>query len=201
MIYSSHPSIYLSFYLSNHFIGTNKMVNSSTCNCTSLYSHTHTLILLSTHPHTHPPILLSTHPSIYLFIYSFIHPLFHPSTHPLSTHPSLYLSTYPTHPSIYPSITLFTHSSTHPSVTLSTQPSLYLSTYPSIQLFTIHLPVHPSLYPPTHLSIFYLPTSVFDKLIWCTIGPKSFFFGAAQFSLLASGTVNYDYIVSNSINS
>ena len=33
--------------------------------------------------------------------------------------------------------------------------------------------------------------SVFDKLIWCTIGPKSFLFG----------TVNYDYIVTNSINS
>ena len=42
--------------------------------------------------------------------------------------------------------------------------------------------------------------SVFEKLIWCTIGPKSFLFGAAQFSLWASGTVNYDYIVTNSIN-
>ena len=38
-------------------------------------------------------------------------------------------------------------------------------------------------------------TSVFDKLIWCTIGPKSFLFGTAQFSLWASSTVNYDYIV------
>ena len=32
-------------------------------------------------------------------------------------------------------------------------------------------------------------------------GAKSFLFGAAQFSLWASGAVNYDYIVSNSINS
>ena len=44
-------------------------------------------------------------------------------------------------------------------------------------------------------------SSVFDKLIWRTIGPKSFLFGTAQFSLWASGAVNYDYIVSNSINS
>ena len=43
-------------------------------------------------------------------------------------------------------------------------------------------------------------TSVFDKLIWCTIGPKSFLFGTVQFSLWASGTVNYDYIVTNRIN-
>ena len=41
---------------------------------------------------------------------------------------------------------------------------------------------------------------VFDELIWCTIGPKSFLFDTAQFSLWASGTVNYDYIVTNSIN-
>ena len=44
-------------------------------------------------------------------------------------------------------------------------------------------------------------TSVFDKLIWRTISPKSFLFGTAQFSLWASGAVNYDYIVTNSINS
>ena len=31
--------------------------------------------------------------------------------------------------------------------------------------------------------------------------PKSFLFGTAQFTLWASGTVNYDYIVANSINS
>ena len=42
--------------------------------------------------------------------------------------------------------------------------------------------------------------SVFDKLIWHTIGPKSFLFGTAQFSLWASGTINYDYVVTNSIN-
>ena len=43
--------------------------------------------------------------------------------------------------------------------------------------------------------------SVFDKLIWHTIGPKSFLFGTVQFCLWASGAVNYDYIVTNSINS
>ena len=43
--------------------------------------------------------------------------------------------------------------------------------------------------------------SMFDKLIWRTIDPKSFLFGTAQFSLWASGTVNYDYFVTNSINS
>ena len=41
----------------------------------------------------------------------------------------------------------------------------------------------------------------FDKLIWRTIGPKNFLFGTAQFSLWASGTVSYDYIVTNTINS
>ena len=43
--------------------------------------------------------------------------------------------------------------------------------------------------------------SVFDKLIWCTTGPKSYLYGTAQFSLWASSTVNYDYIITNSINS
>ena len=47
----------------------------------------------------------------------------------------------------------------------------------------------------------YIHSSVFDKLIWCTICPKSFWFGTAQCSLWAIGTVNYDYIVTNSINS
>ena len=41
--------------------------------------------------------------------------------------------------------------------------------------------------------------SVFDKLIWHTIGPKNFLFGTAQFSLWASGAVNYDYIITNSL--
>ena len=41
--------------------------------------------------------------------------------------------------------------------------------------------------------------TVFDKLIWCTIGPKSFLFGTAQLSFWASGTVKYDYIVTNSL--
>ena len=31
-------------------------------------------------------------------------------------------------------------------------------------------------------------SSIFDKLIWCIIGPKSFLFGTAQFSLWTSGT-------------
>ena len=43
--------------------------------------------------------------------------------------------------------------------------------------------------------------SVFDKLVWRTIGPKSFLFGTAEFSLWASEAVNYDYIITNSINS
>ena len=43
--------------------------------------------------------------------------------------------------------------------------------------------------------------SVFDKLIWRTVCPKSFLFGAAQFNLWASGAVSYDYIVTNNINS
>ena len=42
---------------------------------------------------------------------------------------------------------------------------------------------------------------VFDKLIWHTIGPKSFLFAIAQFSLWARCVVNYDYIVANSISS
>ena len=44
-------------------------------------------------------------------------------------------------------------------------------------------------------------SSVFDKLIWRTIAPKSFLFGTAQFSLWDSGTDNYDYVVTNSITS
>ena len=44
--------------------------------------------------------------------------------------------------------------------------------------------------------------SDFDKLVWCTNGPKSFLFGTAQFPLFGpDGAVNYDYIVTNSINS
>ena len=43
--------------------------------------------------------------------------------------------------------------------------------------------------------------SVFDKLIWCTIGLKSLLICTAKFSpFLPDGTVNYDYIVTNSIN-
>ena len=47
----------------------------------------------------------------------------------------------------------------------------------------------------------YMYISVFDKLIWHTIGPKSFLFGTTVFFLWASGAVNCDYIVINSIKS
>ena len=50
-------------------------------------------------------------------------------------------------------------------------------------------------------NISYIHINVFDKLIWHIIGPKSFLFGTAQFSLWATGAVNYDYIVTNSIKS
>ena len=46
----------------------------------------------------------------------------------------------------------------------------------------------------------YIYISVFDKLIWRTIGPKSFLFGTAQSSVWASGAVNFDYIVTNNNN-
>ena len=42
----------------------------------------------------------------------------------------------------------------------------------------------------------YTHTTVFDKLIWCIVGPKSFLFGTAQYSHWASGAVNCDYIAS-----
>ena len=51
------------------------------------------------------------------------------------------------------------------------------------------------------LHVHNLYISVFDKLIWCIIGPKNFLFGTAQFILWASGAINYDYIVTNSITS
>ena len=51
------------------------------------------------------------------------------------------------------------------------------------------------------VSAYTLCGSVFDKLIWHTIGPKSFLFDTTQFSFWASGAVNYDYIVTNNIDS
>ena len=36
--------------------------------------------------------------------------------------------------------------------------------------------------------------------MWHTIGPKSFLFGTAQFTFWANGAVNYDLIVTNSID-
>ena len=41
----------------------------------------------------------------------------------------------------------------------------------------------------------------FDKGQWRTIGPKSFLFAPALFSLWPDGAGNYDYIITNSINS
>ena len=43
-----------------------------------------------------------------------------------------------------------------------------------------HIHIHVHVHTHTHIY-----TSVFDKLIWRTIGPKSFLFGTAQFSLWA----------------
>ena len=50
------------------------------------------------------------------------------------------------------------------------------------------------------IEIIFMCISVFDKLISRTIDSKSFLFGTTQFSLWASGTVNYDFIVTSSIN-
>ena len=47
----------------------------------------------------------------------------------------------------------------------------------------------------------FIQASVFDKLIWHTIGPNSLLFATVYFSLWASDAVNYDYIVTNNINS
>ena len=54
-----------------------------------------------------------------------------------------------------------------------------------------------------HMCNYFKYTSIFDKLtcIWCTNGPKSFLFGTAQFSLWASGAVNYDHNITNCIKS
>ena len=51
--------------------------------------------------------------------------------------------------------------------------------------------------------VFYLANiqqQCFDKLIWCTIGPKSFLFGLHSSLFGRDGAVNYDYIATNSIN-
>ena len=71
--------------------------------------------------------------------------------------------------------------------------------YSSHNNFPILTEIHVPIY--TSIALTLTSTSVFDKLIWRTIGPKSFLFGTVQFSLWASGTVNYDYVVTNSINS
>ena len=43
-----------------------------------------------------------------------------------------------------------------------------------------------------------LAITVFDKVIWCTIGPKSSLFGTTQFSE-PDVIVNYDYIITDSL--
>ena len=68
--------------------------------------------------------------------------------------------------------------------------------------------------PATNIGNYYHPipdnrVSLLGKYIFRLItvfmispyGPKSFLFGTAQFSFEPGGTVNYDYIVTNSINS
>ena len=65
----------------------------------------------------------------------------------------------------------------------------------------MYIHIHKNIHVHVHTLYMYIHVSVFDKLIWHTIGPKSFLFGTAQFSVWASGAVNYDYIITNSINS
>ena len=70
-----------------------------------------------------------------------------------------------------------------------------IGTYMYMYMYTVHVHVdivaHVVLYCYTGTCIIYMYTctivfiSVFDKLMWCTIGPKSFLFGTAQFSLWA----------------
>ena len=47
----------------------------------------------------------------------------------------------------------------------------------------------------------YMYIRVFDQLIWCTIGQKSFLFGTARSHFGQDGADNYDYIITSSINS
>ena len=95
------------------------------------------------------------------------------------------------HPSILqspihsPVTYLSSHSFSHPFNYLFISCTLYIYIY-NLYLYIIYI---------------YYIISVFDKLIWPTIGPNSFLFCTAQFSHWASGAVNYDYIVTNSINS
>ena len=58
-----------------------------------------------------------------------------------------------------------------------------------------YLALHSSLFGPVVQLIM-----IILSLTALTVCLRSFLFGAAQFSLLASGAVNYDYIVTNSIN-
>ena len=43
--------------------------------------------------------------------------------------------------------------------------------------------------------------NVFDKLIWCTIGPTTSYLALHSSFFGPDGTVNCDYIITNSINS
>ena len=87
---------------------------------------------------------------------------------------------------MYTQYTTHTHKHTH----------THTQTYTHTNIHNTHTNIH-----NTRIVHTYIHTSVFDMLIWRTIGPQSFLFGTAQFSLWASGAVNYDYIVTNSINS
>ena len=94
-----------------------------------------------------------------------------------SVHPSFYLSIIP---SIYPSIILSIY---HP-IYLSIHHSIYLSIIPSIILSIHHPSIHQSIYLSSHLSIH--PLVFLISSYGHTIGPRSFLFGTAQFSLWAS---------------
>jgi len=80
---------------------------------------------------------LSTHP--------LIHPSTYPSIHSLSIHPCI-------HPSIYPSIhSLSIHPFTYPSIhPLSIHPFIHPSIQLSIHPSTIHPPIRPSTHPSMH---------------------------------------------------
>ena len=162
-----HPSIHPSTHPSNHL---------------SFHSSTFQIFLsFTSFPPTHPSIQPSTHASIFPSISPSIHfpthhplvflsstslqsipPSIHPSIHP-STHPSLYpFIILSIHPSIFPPIHLSfppkrIFSSTQQSFRLPILPTTYLSVHQPLHFFlpfTSFLPIHPSIQPSTHASIF-----------------------------------------------
>ena len=90
-------------------------------------------------------VLLDSFPKILSLCSNTAFFLLHPSTHPfihLASHRYADLST---------------HYSLHPSIPPSVQPSIHLAIHPSIFRLSIHLsfhpsilPIHSSIYPPTH---------------------------------------------------